>query len=68
MNFLQCLIDKQPGVKQKALLRLESVAGILEISDTTCELIIERRDGTVEKYLIEGSFDQISSQILKKKK
>lgn len=62
-QFTVLVPKNKVNLRRKALIRVDTIAGVQELNHNTCKLILERRDGTVEEYLVEAGFDTIKDRL-----
>ena len=58
-------VKKNPPVrlKRKVSFRRDTISGFQELDKETTKLVIERRDGTVEEYVVNETYESVKEQL-----
>lgn len=66
MKFLEFTIfvkvDNIP-VKKKILVRKDTLSGVIQLSNTKSQIIIERKNGDIEEYVVDKNFEEIKGML-----
>lgn len=66
MQFLETTVVLTKGnisVRRKALIKKETITAVQELNAQSCLIWIERRDGSVDDYVIETTFSELKESL-----
>lgn len=63
LHFTILVTRGKVSLRRKVLIRADTIAGLQELNNTTCKLVLERRDGTIEEYTVEAEFDKLKERL-----
>lgn len=69
-KFIECIVlvkstvgDNEITTKRKMLVKKRIITGIMELNNNKCKMIIERKDGTVEEYILDQKYEELKKKL-----